>query len=143
MENATFYNRTDRYRMNEGQLFRIRSGARLGLLAILFAVILGRVAIMIAELQIDNERPLLALPLTALFPAVLVVMLAVMPPAKSREGVLMRIGTMIQLLLIITFPTISLYLALGLPVVFLAVELFETRMPPGIRLPLTRFFVTC
>ena len=41
----------------------------------------------------------------------------------------MQIGTMIQLLLIIALPGFALYLALGIPVVFLVIELFETRAP--------------
>ncbi len=41
----------------------------------------------------------------------------------------MQLGAMVQILLIIAFPRFALYLALGFPVVFLFVELFETRMP--------------
>lgn len=127
--------------MKDKPLFRLSSRARFGFLVILFIDILVRIVIAIVEVSGGNERPLLAFPLAVLFPAILLVMLAVMPPAKSREGLLMRIGTMIQLLLIITFPAVSLYLALGLPVVFLVVELFETRMPAGLRLRLTKPFI--
>jgi len=127
--------------MNDKPLFRLSSLARFGFLAILFVDVLVRIVIAIVEVRGGNERPLLALPLTVLFPAILVVILAAMPPAKSREGLLMRIGTMIQLLLIITFPAASLLLALGLPVVFLVVEIFETRLPTGLRLRLTKAFI--
>ena len=71
----------------------------------------------------------------------LVVLLVIMPAAKSREGALMRLGTIVQLILIVLFPAINLYLALGLPVVFLVVELFETRLPVALRRPLTNMFI--
>ena len=45
----------------------------------------------------------------------------------------MQVGTMIQLLLIIALPGFALYLALGFPVVFLVIELFETRSPVTFR----------
>ena len=64
-----------------------------------------------------------------------------MPGAESREGILMRAGTMIQLCLIVLLPSAALYLALGLPVVFLVVELFETRVPHVIREPIVRIAV--
>lgn len=53
----------------------------------------------------------------------------------------MRAGTMIQLCLIVLLPSAALYLALGLPVVFLVVELFETRVPHVIREPIVRIAV--
>lgn len=49
---------------------------------------------------------------------------------------MMQLGTLIQLVLIVSLPTLALYLALGLPVVFLAVELFETRFPASLRDPI-------
>ncbi len=45
----------------------------------------------------------------------------------------MQVGTMIQLLLIIALPGFALYLALGFPVAFLVIELFETRSPAPFR----------
>ena len=50
----------------------------------------------------------------------------------------MQLGAMIQLALIIAIPPAALYLALGFPVVFLVVELFETRLPAGLRDPIKR-----
>lgn len=114
-------------------MFKIRSSARSLLLAILVGSVLARATGMIISLQTDDERALLAFPLTVIVPATLSALLIGMPPAKSREGLLMRLGTIIQLLLIIIFPAISLYLALGLPVVFLVVELFETQAPLRLR----------
>ncbi|MET0970121.1 MAG: hypothetical protein ABWY18_13030 [Tardiphaga sp.] len=62
---------------------------------------------------------------------------------RSREGVLMRIGTACQLILIIAVPSLGLLLLLGLPVVFLLVELFETRVPARLRNLVSGFLVTC
>lgn len=88
-----------------------------------------------------DEHELLAYPLTVIFPAVLIAILLVMPPTESREGLLMRVGTIVQLLLIVALPAFALYLALGLPVVFLVVELFETRLPHALRDRLARLVV--
>lgn len=75
------------------------------------------------------------------FPAVLILALSSMGKAKTKEGLLMRFGTMIQLLLIISLPQFSLYLALGLPVVFLVVEMFVTKVPEVIKTPIERIIV--
>lgn len=88
-----------------------------------------------------DPDPLLAYPLGVVFPALLVLLLLRLPAAKSREGILMRVGTVLHLLLIMALPSAALYLALGFPVVFLVVELFETRMPPRWRDPLVRIAV--
>lgn len=96
---------------------------------------------MVAALWEGDERLLLAFPLAVVFPAVLVMLLAAMRPARSREGLFMRIGAMVQLLLIVLVPPASLHLALGLPVVFLVVELFETRAPAALRSGVARMLV--
>lgn len=76
-----------------------------------------------------DKTEFLAFPLTVLIPALAFLFLATRKGMSSAEGVLMQIGTMIQLLLIIALPSFALYLALGFPVVFLVIELFETRAP--------------
>lgn len=78
---------------------------------------------------------------TVIFPAVLILALVAMDKTNTKEGLLMRFGTMIQLLLIISLPPFSLYLALGLPVVFLVVELFVTRVPKVITTPIEKLIV--
>jgi hypothetical protein len=65
-----------------------------------------------------------------------------MPPAKSREGILMRLGAIMQLMAIIALPSLALRLALGLPVVFLVVELYATRIPVSLRNRFSRAFIT-
>ena len=100
-----------------------------------------RIVAMVQALRSGDPSPLLAFPFTAVLPAVLLVILAFMPPTRTREGLLMRIGVMIQLLLIISLPPLALILTLGFPVVFLIVEIFETRIPPRIRDPLARLVI--
>tara|TARA_B100001989_G_scaffold252946_1_gene237102 strand:- start:249 stop:623 length:375 start_codon:yes stop_codon:yes gene_type:complete len=88
-----------------------------------------------------NSTEIEAYSFAVIFPAVLIVALSFMDKTKTKEGLLMRFGTMIQLLLIISLPKFSLYLALGLPVVFLVVELFVTRVPKIITTPIERIIV--
>ena len=112
------------------------------MLAVLFLCVLVRSLDVVFSLIAGDETRLLSFPLTVIFPALLIVMLATMPPAASREGALMRLGTMIQLVAIIALPDFALYLALGLPVVFLMVELFETKLPHSLRESIARMVVT-
>lgn len=106
--------------------------------AALAIAVLARSVALVRALSVADEGPLLAYPLSVIFPALLVIALMRMPPAVSREGILMRLGTMIQCVLIVALPPLALHLALGLPVVFLVVELFETRCPPALRDALAR-----
>ena len=87
-----------------------------------------------AVLSLSGDKTaFLAFPLTVLIPALVFLFLATRTDMSSAEGVLMQIGTLIQLLLIIALPGFALYLALGFPVVFLVIELFETRSPASFR----------
>ncbi len=81
----------------------------------------------------SDKTAFLAFPLTALIPGLAFLFLATLRGLSSQEGVLMQLGTMVQLFLIIAFPSFALYLALGFPVVFLVVELFESRCPERLR----------
>ena len=80
-----------------------------------------------------DKAAFLAFPLSVLIPAAAFAFLAVRAGLSSQEGVLMQLGTLTQLFFIIALPDFALYLALGFPVVFLVVELFETRFPAQIR----------
>lgn len=80
-----------------------------------------------------DKTGFLAFPLTVMIPALAFFYLATRRGLTSQEGVLMQLGTMIQLFLIIALPGVALYLVLGFPVVFLVVEIFETRFPEGLR----------
>lgn len=93
---------------------------------------------MVASVSAGDANLLLAFPLTVIFPVILVVALLNMKPTKTREGLLMRFGTLIHLLLIIGLPQFALLLVLGFPFVFLSVELFETRLPKRLSNPLSK-----
>lgn len=80
-----------------------------------------------------DKTAFLSYPLTVLLPGLAYFFVATRRGLTSEEGALMQLGTMIQLCLIIALPGFALYLALGFPVVFLVVELFETRAPKPLR----------
>ncbi|HEX8556114.1 MAG TPA: hypothetical protein VF695_15515 [Sphingomonas sp.] len=122
-------------------MFALRRLFRFSVIAAMGGCVAARAGAMIIAVQRGDPAPLLAFPFTALLPAILLALLAAMPAARTREGLLMRVGTMIQLVLIVALPGMALYLALGFPVVFLIVELFETRVPRRVREPLVRLVV--
>ena len=119
-------------------MFRLRRSIKLALALAIASGVGVRLATMVTALAEGDPDHLLAFPLAVIFPAILAGLLLAMPATRSREGALMRLGTIIQLALIILLPTVALYLALGLPVVFLVVELFETRLPRALREPVVR-----
>ena len=123
-------------------MFKIGDNTKIVLGIIAVVVCLLRGITMVSSLYAGKEAELLAFPFTVIFPAILIVLLLQMGPAKTREGLLMRIGTLIQLLLIISFPGFALYLALGFPFVFLTVEFFETRLPERLTAPLTKLVLS-
>lgn len=120
------------------EAFNLRPWVVHVLVAVLGCLVVLRVAEAIRALLYGDETALLILPLGVLLPGLLIGALLMMPPTRTREGLLMRLGTAIQLLLIIAIPPLALHLALGLPVVFLVVEVFETRLPATIRDPVVR-----
>lgn len=87
----------------------------------------------VVDLLKGDVTAFLAFPLTVILPGVAFVYIGLLKDLLSEEGVLMQIGVMIQLILILALPGFALYLALGFPVVFLVVELFETKAPPRMR----------
>lgn len=117
---------------------RLRRSIKLALALMIGSGVAARFAIVVSALAEGNPDHLLAFPLTVIFPAILAGLLLAMPSTRSREGALMRLGTIIQLALIMLLPPVALYLALGLPVVFLVVEMFETRLPRAVREPIVR-----
>ena len=124
-----------------GSGYRIRAAARRAAWGLLAAAFVWRAAVMIRSVQAGDASRLLAFPFGAVLPAILLVILSMLPPTRTREGLLMRVGAIIQLWLVIVLPVLALYLTLGFPVVFLVVELFETRLPPRLRDPLARLVV--
>ena len=76
-----------------------------------------------------------------IFPSVVIFSLCFLGNTKTKEGLLMRFGTILHLLLIISIPALSLYLSLGFPVVFLVVELFVQKTPRVIYVPIERMII--
>jgi hydrogenase-4 membrane subunit HyfE len=85
--------------------------------------------LVVAELSSGDPSEALAFPLTVILPGLAFAFLALRRDMLSQEGALMQLGAMIQILLILALPRFGLHLALGFPIVFLIVEMFETRMP--------------
>ena len=121
----------DRWRMHRS--YRLRSPVLSAIGAAATALVLYRGVIAIAALREGDPDPFLAFPMAVILPAIALLFLASLKRMISEEGVLMQLGAMVQLLLILALPAIALHLALGLPVVFLLVELFETKAPRRLR----------
>lgn len=80
---------------------------------------------------LDEGKPeaFLAFPMTVILPIAALADLVRMPATRTSEGILMRFAAMVLILMIVALPAVSLHLALGFPVAFLVVEMFETRVP--------------
>lgn len=103
------------------------------MLSIAACLLLFRGYFAVADLIAGDQTQFLAFPLTVILPSVAYLFLASRRDMTSQGGALMQLGAMFQILLIIALPSFALYLALGFPVVFLLVELFETKMPLHIK----------
>ena len=110
-------------------MYRVKQPVVFVLVALALCVLAIRGHFAIADLINHDQTRFLAFPLTVILPASAFAFLAWRRNIASQEGVLMQLGAMIQILLIISVPKFALHLALGCPVVFLVVELFETKMP--------------
>jgi hypothetical protein len=96
----------------------------------------------IVDIASGDASEALAFPLTVILPGLGFAFLTLRRDMSSQEGVLMQLGAMIQILLILALPRFGLHLALGFPIVFLIVELFETRLPVMIKVPILRRLLT-
>ena len=113
-------------------------------LILTLAAVAGTVARLVAAVLAavgGDIEPLNAFGFGVILPVTGVLLILSFGPSRTREGALIRIGSALQLILIISLPRFALHLLLGLPVVFLAVELFETRVPAWLREPIARFVV--
>ncbi|WP_299734547.1 hypothetical protein [uncultured Roseobacter sp.] len=124
-------------------VFSIRTFVVFVLSTAMVVAVMLRAVKAVQGLQNSDETAFLAFPLAVMIPALAFSYLAVRRGMSSQEGVLMQLGTMIQLLLIIALPQFALYLALGFPVVFLLVEIFETRFPAQIRSWVKKQVISC
>lgn len=114
-------------------MYKINSFVLFLVLTVAVCAFLIRAYAALSDFLYGDETGLLSFPLAVVLPFSALLFLASRRAINSPEGVLMQLGTMLLILLIIALPALSLHLALGLPVVFLAVELFEQRMPEKIR----------
>lgn len=103
----------------------------------------ARLTVAVADAQRGDPSALTGFGFTVLFPLLLIGLALALGPGRTREGVLMRLGTAAQFILVIAVPPFALHLLLGLPVIFLLVELFETRFPRAPRDRIAAWFVTC
>jgi len=71
--------------------------------------------------------------MTVILPIAALAYLVRMPATRTSEGILMRFAAIVLILMIVALPAVSLHLALGFPVAFLVVEMFETRVPAPLR----------
>jgi hypothetical protein len=92
--------------MDRGQApnFNIRSGVKRALVVTCGLLVAAHLAYVGIARNGGSESVLLAFPLAVVFPALLVVGLLWLPPTATREGALMRLGTVLQLLLILALP---------------------------------------
>jgi len=105
-----------------------------GMTAIAAILFLWRGYLAIADLIEGDQTAFLTFPLSVILPVMVFSFLATRRSMASQEGALMQLGAMMQILLIVALPDFALYLALGLPVVFLLVEIFETRLPNSVKI---------
>lgn len=104
-------------------------------------LVAGRLFKSICALTAGKPDDFLAFPMTVILPGAALTYLIRMPGTQTSEGILMRFAGMVLILMIIALPPASLYLALGFPVAFLVVEVFETRTPAAVRSTLKRWVV--
>lgn len=122
-------------------VYRIRKALICGLAVVAAALVIWRAGMVVQGLVEGDETDFLTFPLAVILPALAFAFLALRNSFASAEGALMHLCAMLQLLLILAMPRFALLLALGFPVGFLLVELFETRCPSSLRDPLRRGFL--
>lgn len=119
---------------NLKHMYRMKLSVIIGMVVIAAILFLWRAFLAITDLIIGDQTAFLSFPLSVILPLLVFSFLATRRSTASQEGTLMQLGAMIQILLIVALPRFALYLALGFPVVFLVVELFETKLPNSIKI---------
>ena len=118
---------------NSKHMHRMKLSVVFGMVVIAAILFIWRAYFAITDLTNGDQTAFLAFPLSVVLPVMIFAFLATRRSMASQEGALMQLGAMMQILLIIALPSFALYLALGFPVVFLMVELFETRLPNSLK----------
>lgn len=121
--------------------YALRTQVRTTILGIALLAAIVRLLAAIHAWQIGNYAEIQSYVFCVIFPLALLALLAFMGATQTIEGMLMRFGSMLQLLLILCIPPYSLHLALGFPVVFLVVEIFSTHLPKEISQPIERTII--
>lgn len=121
--------------------YKLRLKMRIIVFSIAFLAASIRLFIALQDWRIGQYTEIQSYVFCVIFPATLLVLLDIMGETKTREGALMRFGSMLQLLLILCIPPFSLHLALGFPVIFFAVEVFSTKLPKVITQPIERAII--
>jgi len=122
--------------------YKIKKNAFWFLIALLGCVVFYRFIEASIEFANGNQALMVSYAFTVILPASFALFLFFYtPPTKSIEGVYMKIGTVVQMMLIISFKEYSLHLFLGLPVVFLFIEIFVTKFPKRLQLYAERLFI--
>ena len=114
-------------------MHRTKFSVVFGMVAIAAVLFAWRGYLAISDLIDGDQTAFLTFPLSVILPAMMFSFLATRRSVASQEGALMQLGAMVQILLIIALPSFAIYLALGFPVVFLFVELFETKLPIAVK----------
>jgi hypothetical protein len=123
-------------------MYKLKSSVVQFMIFIAASLVSFRGYLAIADIASGDASEALAFPLTVILPGLGFAFLTLRRDMSSQEGVLMQLGAMIQILLILALPRFGLHLALGFPIVFLIVELFETRFPVMIKVPILRRLLT-
>lgn len=121
--------------------YKIRPQIKLVVIGLLSIVMAARFVSAIKSFNSGQFAEIQSYAFCVILPAVLLILLLWLDEARTKEGLLMRVGSIIQLFLIISLPPVSLYLALGFPVVFLVVEIFSTRVPKIITAPIEKVII--
>lgn len=125
----------------QGMTWVIRRSTRLAVLACAFTAAAIRLAAALQDWSAGSYTAIEAYSFRVVFPAMFITCLVMMHGTRTREGLLMRFGTILQLLMIICIPPAAEYLALGFPVVFMVVELLVAKLPPAIARPIEKVII--
>lgn len=119
-------------------MHRTKLSVVFGMVAIAAILFAWRGYLAVSDLIDGDQTAFLTFPLSVILPVMVFLFLATHRNMASQEGALMQLGAMVQILLIVALPSFAIYFALGFPVVFLCVELFETRLPNAIKVAVKR-----
>ena len=128
-----YWSKTASGRALQDQHFHIRPLLLTGIVICASALALGRLGLSVVRLVDGKPDDFLGFPLMVILPGTALFYLIRMPGTRTSEGAIMRLAALALILMILGMPAFALHLALGFPIAFLVVELFETRAPASMR----------